>query len=802
VILQHIQLAFRQIGKQKFSFAIAILGLAISFAAVGHLVSYSLYYLDYDKSVENNEEWYRLRYSDLHPELGEIASASFFIPPAPMLLRDIPEVKEHIVYWPSIIALNLRCDGKPFQMEERVFVSANFPEHYKMQIIYGNPDSLLSDRNGILISESISKSFFGDVNPVGKSIYVGENPRYYISGVFADLKSNLHLKHDHYSLWYNDDEANSDSEDDWYLTGHVRLRISDKEDIKLVERKLNQMLEHYRSVIGQTGTLQVHLDPISKIHFMPGLKDDAPTMSIMNIWSILALSLMILAVALINFLIIIGLSWKKRGDEFYFRRAVGAGKSELFWQMIWEYSLYYGISVLIALGLYAATIGIFRDLVQADTFSYSVLRLPYAAYAVAAILGIGLSSGWVMSLRHSRVMLHQNAWHSVHKHRGSMFLLFMQMIISFAFIAVAFSVSQHYSFIRHQDLGWESKNTIQYKFLTLNDEGRHGYYDGRILRQRIREIPGVAKESVSNFNVASNNLDDFNGLHEIQVFLSNSDTNAPIRAYLSSCMPDFFAARKVRLLQGHIPTEDSDSRVVINERFAKAFLGSENPLGNKLSFDQDEESTWYEVSAVVEDSWYFPTHNEMIPLIYLMKPNVIKYYQITWQEGYKQEVISALEELFADAAAGGVFGYSSREIETEQDAFYAQDRIYKNISLFMAIFVGLLAMMGIYAVSSVSVHAQMKDISIRKVCGAELPDLLKLYFRNYLYLYTGSGIIGLYLAYNLISIYADRFTLKTGSSRLGYPVAILLMALVVFIPLYINILKAYKADANRYLQAD
>ncbi|MDD4277805.1 MAG: hypothetical protein PHT37_07955, partial [Candidatus Cloacimonetes bacterium] len=60
----------------------------------------------------------------------------------------------------------------------------------------------------------------------------------------------------------------------------------------------------------------------------------------------------------------------------------------------------------------------------------------------------------------------------------------------------------------------------------------------------------------------------------------------------------------------------------------------------------------------------------------------------------------------------------------------------------------------------------------------------------------------LYLAYNLISIYADRFTLKTGSSRLGYPVAILLMALVVFIPLYINILKAYKADANRYLQAD
>ncbi|MCB5296065.1 MAG: ABC transporter permease, partial [Candidatus Cloacimonetes bacterium] len=207
MIIQYIKLAFRHIGKERFSFAIAILGLSISLAAVGHLVSYSLYYLDYDKLPDNYEEWYRLRYSEVHPELGEISSASFYLPPAPLLLRDIPEVKEHIVYWPSVIAVNLRCDGKVFQMEERAFVSASFPKHYKMKIIYGNPDSLLSDRNGILISESFSKSFFGNVNPVGKKVYVGENPRFYISGVFSDLKGNLHLKHDHYSLWYNDDEV-------------------------------------------------------------------------------------------------------------------------------------------------------------------------------------------------------------------------------------------------------------------------------------------------------------------------------------------------------------------------------------------------------------------------------------------------------------------------------------------------------------------------------------------------------------------------------------------------------------------
>jgi hypothetical protein len=161
-----------------------------------------------------------------------------------------------------------------------------------MKIIYGNPDSLLSDRNGILISESFSKSFFGNVNPVGKKVYVGENPRFYISGVFSDLKGNLHLKHDHYSLWYNDDEVNSVSEDDWYLTGHVRVRIPDKEDIEMVERKLNKTLDAISPQrLVTPRTMRVHPDPTHKI-LSSRLKDDAPRCRLRKfVYSILALSL-------------------------------------------------------------------------------------------------------------------------------------------------------------------------------------------------------------------------------------------------------------------------------------------------------------------------------------------------------------------------------------------------------------------------------------------------------------------------------------------------------------------------------
>ena len=800
MISKHIRLAFRQILRQKFSFAIAILGFAVGLAVVAHLISYSLYYLDYDRNVENKEEWYRLRYSQIHPELGEFSSASFFIPPAKMLLKDIPEVQDYIVYWPSVIALNLRCDGKPFQMEEKVYVSENFPRHYKMEIIYGDPDSLLNDRNGILISESFSRNFFGDVNPVGKKIYAGGNPQYFISGVFTDLDSNLHLRHDHYSLWYNEDEYRTDSGEDWYLTGHVRVKIPDKEDKQVVEHKLNEILDEYRSVIGQTGRLEVNLDPISKIHFITGLKDDAPTMSILNIYSILVLSFMFLLTAVSNFFIIIGLSWKKRGDEFYFRRALGAGRADIFGQLLGEYGLYFVISVLLGVILYTATMSIFRDICQVDVLSYSLFTLPHAFYGVIALLSLAVLSGVIMSLHHSKLILEQSARQIVQRDRGISILLVVQMIIGFIFIAVAVSVSLQYSNARNLDWCWDSQNTIQYEYLSINDTARQGYYDARILRQRIREIPGVQKESVSNFNLVSKSLDNQNGFHEVEIYLYDSEMDTPIASYLSSCTPDFFRIREIELLSGNIPDEATEAQAVVNRSFADKYLT--NPLGSRLRMATDDDSNWYEVVAVVEDCWFFPPHHEMIPMIMILNPYVIKYYQISWQEGSKHNVLPALEELFTDAAGGGVFGYTSKDIELAQAEFYVQDRIYKDISLFMAIFVVIIAVMGVYAVSSVSIHAQMKDISIRKICGAEFSDLFRLYLKKYIYLYILAAIPGMYLAHNLISLYADRFAMQNKFALIAFPAAIIIMIPIVFIPLYLNILKAYKADPTRYLQAD
>lgn len=800
--LQYIKLAIRQIAKHKSSFAIAIIGLAISLAAAGLLISYSLYYLEYDKGVQDHEQWYRLRISSSHPDYGDVDFSTFYINPATMLLNDIPEVKDHILYWPSNVAFQLSCEGKPFPIDARAFVSPNFLEHYKMDILYGNPDSLLVDRFGLLISESFSRSYFGEINPVGKKLDVMGNPRFHISGVFKDIKANTHIKHHHYSLLNNDD-VDLASEDAWYLTGHVRLKIPDKADLRVVETKLDDALATLRAVIGNEGRLKVHLDPVSQMHFMPGLKDDEPTMSILNVRSILAISIVLIMVAIFNFLIIIGLSWKKRADEFQFRRALGAGRFELFLQLMWEYALHYVLAVLLGTGLYFFTSGVFGDLVQIDTQSYSLMTMPYLPYFILAILLIGILSGLLMSLRHARIFLEQNAWHSIHRNRGITALLYVQMTISFCFIALAFSVSLHYNYIRKIDWGWETKNTIQYNYITVNGESMRGYYSAALLKDRLLAIPGVDKVSSTSFNMVSPSVDDNNGFAHPPVYFQDGSKSASSRSYISFCLPDLFPTREIEVLEGRIPEAGIRTQVVVNHTFAKQLSADKSVLGRRINFyEAAEDENWYEIAAVVEDSRFFPAYLEMIPMVYLLHPSSLQYHQITWQDGRKLEVLPAVEEVFRDASSSGLFGYKNIEIEHTQDEYYAQDQMYKNLNIFMAIFVLLISIMGIYAVSSASIHAQMKDISIRKVCGAELLDLLGLYMKKYLYLYIGAAIPGLFAAYSMIRLFQDRFVADSLSSLWGYPLALMLMALVVFIPLYINVLRAYKADANRYLQAD
>lgn len=799
MLWHYLKVATLQLKKQKISLGIAIIGLAISITATALLASYCAFYLDYDRNVDHHEQWYRLRLSRIDPIAGEIQESNFYSEITGLILNQIPQISEYLTHVQNHIDFNLTCDDKPFPMLEKASVTSNFAEHFRINTIYGNPDSLLVNNRSMIISKSFSERVFGDKNPVGLTVYVKTTPRWVISGVFEDLPDNLHIRTDIYHLMFAENEEITEKQE-YLLRNHVRVRIPDKESVKAVEARINQILEENPLYSDHDLPQRVHLDPVSKMHYITGLRDDEPTLPIRNIYSLIVLGILIFGAALLNFLNIIRLSWQRRSDELYFRRNLGASKADIFVQLLLEFVVHYLLASALGFILYRYSFEAFSAMVNLSLASYNILR--YSLWVFPALALCGIVCGLIMGVRYARISLDTVSSRHHQRQIGSFVLLTVQMMISLIFITMSLAVSSQFRYIRNMDWGFDAKNTVQYKFNTLLHRDYPGYQNGNVVRARIREVPGVIKESASGMNLVSDKIGWINGLFEFQIQLDGMEELSSEFCLTHSVQPDFFKTREIQVLYGTIPEEETEAQVVVNETFANTFTLGESPLGRSFGAGEGEDAARIQIVAVVNDTWYHSMHERMRPAVYFINPMGLDHFQVTYDPDRKQEVLSSLDSLFQELASGGFLGFHRVELEEKRQNLYRMDDIYQKLSISFAILIVLISLMGVYAVSSLHIDRQMKDIAIRKVCGADLRDLVRFYFRQYLIVLLSAVAFGSYLSYKLIQMYMDRFSVQQNTTWLAYPIALLILVAMVFVPLYINILRAWKQDPNKYLQSE
>jgi ABC-type antimicrobial peptide transport system permease subunit len=244
----------------------------------------------------------------------------------------------------------------------------------------------------MLISQSYARKYFGNVNPVGKTIYIRKHPAFKIGGVFKDFPPNLHLRNDVYRILKPSDN-NADSTNYYLMVVPLQVRIPNPADVAKTEAALNALFIK-NPYFGDTDARKtVSLDPVSKIHFMSGLTDDRPTASLTNIYAILLIGILLLLAALLNFINLLLLSWQKRQAEFAFRHAVGASRHDIYRQLLIEYGLSFLFAVLIGSLLYLFTFSTFSKMVHLDLQPYELSQNLYPVYTLLILGFMGSQSG-------------------------------------------------------------------------------------------------------------------------------------------------------------------------------------------------------------------------------------------------------------------------------------------------------------------------------------------------------------------------------------------------------------------------
>jgi len=192
MLSNYLKIAFRNLKKTKLFSLINILGLSIGISSCLLIWHYVNFEKSYDQFHPDSDRIYRLRY-ERYAEDGSAVKFASCCPPAGKLIRErFPEVEKlgrMFKYSATVSFEDIRF------LEERIFFSEpDIFEIFQLNFIEGNPMSSLGQPNNAFISQSTANKYFGNDNPVGKTISLDKNTDYQIIGIFEDTRDNSHIK--------------------------------------------------------------------------------------------------------------------------------------------------------------------------------------------------------------------------------------------------------------------------------------------------------------------------------------------------------------------------------------------------------------------------------------------------------------------------------------------------------------------------------------------------------------------------------------------------------------------------------
>lgn len=362
VLKNYLKIALRNILKNKAFSVINISGLAIGMACCVLILLFVQDELTYDSYHGKADQIYRL--IALNKSAGEERYiAPIGAPVAEIFERTLPEVQEAVRIYTGNRVLVEYQDKRFF--EERLFYGdpAVF-DVFDFSITRGNPRMALSAPFDIVITETMAKKYFGNADPIGKSILVDKKNSYNVTAVMKEVPSNSHFHFDFLASL----ETLTSLHGERYLKHpgnlafYTYLLLEENTDPRELERKMAEgVKQSYGEKIAAMRTFL--LQPLESIHLQSRLEYEIETngsMSFVYIYSAIALG--ILLIAAFNFVNLSTARSTKRAREVGMRKVLGAFRYQLVKQFLGETMLFSVISLFLAVILVRMFLPVFSSL--------------------------------------------------------------------------------------------------------------------------------------------------------------------------------------------------------------------------------------------------------------------------------------------------------------------------------------------------------------------------------------------------------------------------------------------------------
>ncbi|MCJ7581300.1 MAG: ABC transporter permease, partial [Candidatus Aminicenantes bacterium] len=666
--------------------------------------------------------------------------------------------------------------------ENRVCVTdASFFNIFTFQFIKSNFKTALSDQNTAVITEDIGKKYFGDSEPLGKTLTFDNRTEYVITGIIQNIPSNSDIRYD---IFIPVSKSTQAEEADTWGSHWLQTYILLQEDVfyEEVEHKLSALIKEHLP----EENISLVVQPFNKIHLY-SIEGQPEGMKYIYFFSVIAL--FILIIACINFMNLSTARSVKRAKEVGLRKVIGANKAQIIRQFFSESVLYTLIALAIAIVLVEFIRPAFNELTGKNlALDYSNFRLIVGLMIIAVFTGI-LSGSYpalfLSSFQPAKVLRGM----SKGKNKNSLrkLLVVIQFSLSIILLICTGIIYSQLKFIQRKDLGFKKENIV---YVTLDGEMRDKYETVKTELLKQPEVMGVTKSSSLPTEIWS----IMRGLT-----WEGKETEEGAAFSFASVDYDYFETLNMEMVQGRSFSKEftSDSNNIIFNETAIKVMGMDSPVGKLFSFDEaDEAST---IIGVVKDFHFLPITYEIEPLIIVMDPDYDRYLLIKTNSENLISTISNIEKVW-----GGLFPeypFEYHFLDEQFESTYQNEIRLGQILGYFVILTIFISCLGLFGLASFTAEQRTKEIGIRKVHGASIPNIVIILSKEFAKWVLLANIIAWPVAYFAMNKWLQNFAYKT---EIGFWVFILSGSLALFIALFTVSSQAIRAatanpvDALKY----
>lgn len=800
MISNFFKIAFRNLFRQFGYTSINIAGLAIGLACSILISLYVINEMTYDRFHENAERIYRIGVKGkmLGNDLNQAVTAA---PMYQTLAAEYSEI-EHVTRVARFGGWLVRYGEKKFMETEKTFLFADstFFNVFSFHLIKGNPENALTKPRSLIMTQKAAKRYFGDEDPMGKSLSVeADTTIYTVTGLLEDVPVNSHF---HFELLGSLGSIRGSRSTNWLNHNYYTyITVVPGTDVEQLSENINGIVVKYVGPLIQEflgidldqfveagNAFGYFLQPLLDIHLHSDLQVEMePNGNPAYVYIFSLIAVLILVIACINFMNLATARSTSRSREVGIRKVVGSNKALLIGQFLTESVFLSFVSLVFAVLIVYLIMPYYNNIIRLE-LHFNLLGDSYLIPMLLLLaLVVGLLAGsypaFILASFRPVAVLKGELSAGTKKGRLRSLLVVVQFTIAIIILLGTFIVYRQLNYMQQKDLGFEKENVL----VIRRPDALEDQIDA--FKQELVKHSSVISAGNST-HIPSSGF--WNNAHWLEG-QSRGDVLLLMTAFVSYEVAD---ALNLEMVEGRFFTREmpTDSFAVVINESAVRVLNITDPLSTRFVYpgQTPEEEQFLPIIGVVKDFHYESMHDNINPMIFHFIPgNWEGYIIVRIKPGNLTQTVDFIKQTWEDFNSRYPFEYFWLDDEFGK-LFEPERRTGQILAVFsfLSIFLSCLGLLGLISFAAAQ---RTREIGIRKAHGASVNIIVFLLSRETIQLLGIAALLAIPFYFG-IKQWLQNFAFHIKFNTALYFIFLIIIALVVLAIAILTVsFRAYKA---------